>query len=332
MSPSLKRIYILVDPSHGLKESDVQIMKLLDGSGLSYQVVLTKMDRLSKTKYSLAKSEIEAQLPIESEVTSVLVEEEAEEQIQLESNDNSTEDKIAEDESTEDKSTEDKSTEDESTEDKSTEDKSTEDESTEDKSTEDENSEDKSAEAGLSSIDLQDELKFTQERLEVIASEERTGADAEKVALEELQKSTESLISIRKELSEKHTQLSSLDEGDSSRSEIQSEVDRLTLERDEKEHQWSATKEVWRREFGPIEDNTSDSAKNNETKAKTEYDIKLLQEQITNLQKQLDAVSIRRKQMAAEAEEQQKRLAEHGEIDGEEGEEGEENENDKGDV
>ncbi|KAF9206310.1 hypothetical protein BGZ49_002658 [Haplosporangium sp. Z 27] len=59
---NLKRIYILVDPSHGLKESDVQIMKLLDGSGLSYQVVLTKMDRLSKTKYSLAKSEIEAQL------------------------------------------------------------------------------------------------------------------------------------------------------------------------------------------------------------------------------------------------------------------------------
>ncbi|KAG0001471.1 hypothetical protein BGZ79_004602 [Entomortierella chlamydospora] len=59
---NLKRIYILVDPSHGLKESDTQIMKLLDGSGLSYQVVLTKMDRLSKTKYSAAKSEIEAQL------------------------------------------------------------------------------------------------------------------------------------------------------------------------------------------------------------------------------------------------------------------------------
>jgi GTP-binding protein len=52
----------LVDPSHGLKESDVQIMNLLDSSGLSYQVVLTKMDRLSKSKYSTAKAEIEAQL------------------------------------------------------------------------------------------------------------------------------------------------------------------------------------------------------------------------------------------------------------------------------
>ncbi|KAF9349277.1 hypothetical protein BGX26_012411, partial [Mortierella sp. AD094] len=172
---------------------------------------------------------------------------------------------------------------------------------------------------GLVSIDLAEELKFTQERLEVIANEERTGADAEKVALEELQKSTESLISIRKELSEKNTQLSSLDETDSSRTEIQSEVDRLTLEQDEKEHQWSATKEVWRREFGPIEDNSSTAPKA-EIKAKTEYDIKMLQDQITNLQKQLDAVSIRRKQMAAEAEEQQKRLAEQGgAVDDDEG-------------
>ncbi|KAF8929254.1 hypothetical protein BGZ58_009078 [Dissophora ornata] len=59
---NLRRIYILVDPSHGLKESDMQIMKLLDSSGLSYQVILTKIDRLSKTKYGVSKAEIEAQL------------------------------------------------------------------------------------------------------------------------------------------------------------------------------------------------------------------------------------------------------------------------------
>ncbi|KAG0055602.1 hypothetical protein BGZ83_008036 [Gryganskiella cystojenkinii] len=59
---NLRRIYILIDPSHGLKESDTQIMKLLDGSGLSYQVVLTKVDRLSKSKYKAAKAEIEGQL------------------------------------------------------------------------------------------------------------------------------------------------------------------------------------------------------------------------------------------------------------------------------
>ncbi|KAF9414846.1 hypothetical protein BGZ94_000266 [Podila epigama] len=59
---NLRRIYILVDPSHGLKESDQQIMKILDNSGLSYQVVLTKIDRLSKTRYRAAKAEIEATL------------------------------------------------------------------------------------------------------------------------------------------------------------------------------------------------------------------------------------------------------------------------------
>ncbi|KAF9433090.1 hypothetical protein BGZ76_009893 [Entomortierella beljakovae] len=59
---NLKRIYILIDPSHGLKDSDTQIMNLLDKSGLSYQVVLTKKDKLSKTKYNTAKSQIESQL------------------------------------------------------------------------------------------------------------------------------------------------------------------------------------------------------------------------------------------------------------------------------
>ena len=59
---SLRRIYILIDPSHGLKESDTQIMQLLDGSGLSYQVVLTKVDRLSNSKYQTAKAEIETDL------------------------------------------------------------------------------------------------------------------------------------------------------------------------------------------------------------------------------------------------------------------------------
>ncbi|KAG0236893.1 hypothetical protein BGW42_002391 [Actinomortierella wolfii] len=59
---SLKRIYILVDPSHGLKESDKQIMGMLDKFGLSYQVILTKADKLSKTKLKEAKSAIEAEL------------------------------------------------------------------------------------------------------------------------------------------------------------------------------------------------------------------------------------------------------------------------------
>ncbi|KAG0330070.1 hypothetical protein BGZ99_008793 [Dissophora globulifera] len=166
--------------------------------------------------------------------------------------------------------------------------------------------------AAVGPADLEKELQSVKERLEAIAKEERTGADAEKVALEELGKATEALIAARKQLSEKQAQLDALDDSDSSRSTVQSELDQLIKEADDKEHQWSATKEVCHREFGPITDNSS--APVTEAKVRAEHDIKLLQDQIANLQKQLDAVSIRRKLMAADAEEQHRKLAERGDA------------------
>ncbi|KAG0368577.1 hypothetical protein BC939DRAFT_474828 [Gamsiella multidivaricata] len=162
----------------------------------------------------------------------------------------------------------------------------------------------------LPTIDLDAELKSVQERLEAIAKEEREGADAERVALEELEKSTVALVAVRTQLKEKQEQLDSLDQSDNSRSDLQSEVDQLAQEAVQKEHQWSATKEVCSREYGPIVD--SHAAPVTEVKAKAQHDIKMLQEQIASLQKQLDAVSIRRKQMAADAEEQHRKLAEQG--------------------
>jgi GTP-binding protein len=41
----LKRALVLVDARHGLKDSDKEMMKLLDGSGVAFQVVLTKADK-----------------------------------------------------------------------------------------------------------------------------------------------------------------------------------------------------------------------------------------------------------------------------------------------
>jgi GTP-binding protein len=43
---SLRRVCLLVDSRHGIKEPDRPIMQLCDTSGLSYQVVLTKIDKL----------------------------------------------------------------------------------------------------------------------------------------------------------------------------------------------------------------------------------------------------------------------------------------------
>jgi GTP-binding protein len=43
---SLMRAFVLVDGRHGLKDSDVETMKLLDASAVSYAVVLTKRDEV----------------------------------------------------------------------------------------------------------------------------------------------------------------------------------------------------------------------------------------------------------------------------------------------
>ena len=43
---SLKRVFILVDSRHGLKASDETVMNELDRAAVSYQVVLTKTDKI----------------------------------------------------------------------------------------------------------------------------------------------------------------------------------------------------------------------------------------------------------------------------------------------
>jgi GTP-binding protein len=43
--PNLRRVYVLVDGRHGPKAHDVTVMNQLDKSAVSYQVVLTKMDK-----------------------------------------------------------------------------------------------------------------------------------------------------------------------------------------------------------------------------------------------------------------------------------------------
>ena len=44
--PNLKRVYLLVDARHGLKPADREAMDALDEAAVSYQVVLTKSDKL----------------------------------------------------------------------------------------------------------------------------------------------------------------------------------------------------------------------------------------------------------------------------------------------
>lgn len=45
----LRRVFLLIDIRHGIKTVDENIMKMLDKSAVSYQVILTKSDKVSKT-------------------------------------------------------------------------------------------------------------------------------------------------------------------------------------------------------------------------------------------------------------------------------------------
>jgi len=45
----LKRTFVLIDSRHGLKSVDNDIMDMLDGAAVSYQLVLTKIDKIKAT-------------------------------------------------------------------------------------------------------------------------------------------------------------------------------------------------------------------------------------------------------------------------------------------
>ena len=43
---TLKRVYVLIDSRHGIKKNDEEVFALLDKAAVSYQVVLTKTDKI----------------------------------------------------------------------------------------------------------------------------------------------------------------------------------------------------------------------------------------------------------------------------------------------
>jgi GTP-binding protein len=59
---SLRRVCLLVDSRHGLKEPDRPLMALCDAAGLSYQVVLTKIDKLSAAERDATAAAVDGEL------------------------------------------------------------------------------------------------------------------------------------------------------------------------------------------------------------------------------------------------------------------------------
>jgi GTP-binding protein len=59
---NLARVYVLIDARHGLKEVDLDVLKTLDRSAVSYQVVLTKADQVKPAELEQRISDIKTSL------------------------------------------------------------------------------------------------------------------------------------------------------------------------------------------------------------------------------------------------------------------------------
>src|SRR6201995_4114140 len=59
---SLARVYVLIDARHGLKDVDLEVLKTLDRSAVSYQIVLTKADQVKATELQTRIAETETAL------------------------------------------------------------------------------------------------------------------------------------------------------------------------------------------------------------------------------------------------------------------------------
>ncbi len=58
--PTLKRVCLLIDARHGVKDADRETMRNLDSAAVSYQVVLTKADQLRASQVPAAIAAAEA--------------------------------------------------------------------------------------------------------------------------------------------------------------------------------------------------------------------------------------------------------------------------------
>lgn len=60
--PSLRRVFLLVDSRRGLMDTDTEIMDLLDGAAVNYQIILTKVDKVPKPEVEKTAAAVAAKL------------------------------------------------------------------------------------------------------------------------------------------------------------------------------------------------------------------------------------------------------------------------------
>ncbi len=59
---TLRRVFVLIDARHGLKKNDLDVMAMLDSAAVSYQVVLTKADKIKLPALEKLQADIRQQI------------------------------------------------------------------------------------------------------------------------------------------------------------------------------------------------------------------------------------------------------------------------------
>lgn len=59
---NLRRVFLLIDSRHGIKKVDEEIMEMLDTAAVTYQIVLTKIDKISEKELNKIISDTKEKL------------------------------------------------------------------------------------------------------------------------------------------------------------------------------------------------------------------------------------------------------------------------------
>ncbi|MFP4538286.1 MAG: ribosome biogenesis GTP-binding protein YihA/YsxC, partial [Dichotomicrobium sp.] len=60
--PQLKRVFLLIDARHGIKNTDAGVLEAMDEAAVSYQVVLTKIDKIGPEQLERVREATAARL------------------------------------------------------------------------------------------------------------------------------------------------------------------------------------------------------------------------------------------------------------------------------
>ncbi|MAF97101.1 MAG: YihA family ribosome biogenesis GTP-binding protein [Micavibrio sp.] len=60
--PTLACVFILIDSRHGVKDTDIELMKMLDSAAVQYRIILTKTDKIKKSDLEKTSDKIIALL------------------------------------------------------------------------------------------------------------------------------------------------------------------------------------------------------------------------------------------------------------------------------